>query len=120
MVRRLPAVLLLLVALVTAVSHVCAQPTHGHADVHHDHGAPAPVSAGGGGHHHSDADAAHIASCDAIGARAVSLLPAMPTTVVASPRFEEAVGASGRTATAPMRPSGVSPPLFLLHAALLI
>jgi hypothetical protein len=119
-IRRFPAVLLLLVAVVTALSHVCAQPAHGHADVQHDHGAAAPASGAGGAHHDSGADAVHIASCDAVGARVISLPPAMLAAVFASPRVEAGPAAGGRTRTAPARPCGVSPPLFLLHAALLI
>jgi hypothetical protein len=112
--RRFPAVLLLLTAVVTGLSHVCGELAHGDGG-HHDHAAATPAPAADHG-----SDSLHAASCDAVGGRAVSVPPAVVASILAPAGFQIAPGADGRPAPGPERPTGTSPPIFLLHAALLI
>jgi hypothetical protein len=122
----LPAVGLLAVAFFVAFTHVCVWPTHAHAGASHRHDVAATPDAAAtpDGHdespHHPDGDAVHVASCDAVGTAAVSLHHGPPVSAVGvfgAPLVTELRGA----ARAPeVRPPGASPPLFLLHAALLI
>jgi len=120
MVGRLPAVSLLAVAFFVAFTHVCVWPTHAHAGASHRHDVAATPDGHDESPHHPDGDAVHVASCDAVGTAAVSLPPAPPVSdvgVFGTPLVTELRGA----ARAPeVRPPGASPPLFLLHAALLI
>ncbi|HEV8616116.1 MAG TPA: hypothetical protein VGU22_11550 [Methylomirabilota bacterium] len=108
--------LLFVIGIVAIVGHVCALPTHTH------------VSAAAGTHGHADAadsregepseDAVHAASCDAV-RTPTSTVPA-PVGIVA--RYIEPHETVRSTAARRAAPVAVmfSPPLFLLHAALLI
>jgi hypothetical protein len=105
---------LVAVIAIMVVGHVCASPFHAHAGAiatHEEHDS----------HHGSDDadhDAIHAGSCEALksaGAAldAVVLVPVGPATVLIERRADRP------TAGEPATVSG-SPPLFLLHAALLI
>ena len=122
-VGRLPAVVLLAVALVVALSHVCAWPAHTHAAAHDSHHAAAPTDGATESDHHPDADPVHVASCDALGT-AVASPPPPPAAAAASPvgapDLPLVIAWRGAAVAARGRPSGTSPPLFLLHAAFLI
>jgi hypothetical protein len=109
--------LLFVIGIVAIFGHVCALPTHTH------------VSAAAGTHGHADAadsregepseDAVHAASCDAV-RTPTSTVPAPVAIVVA--RYIEPHETVRSTAARRAAPVAVmfSPPLFLLHAALLI
>ena len=104
---RSSALVLLLVAVAAVFSHICVLPGHTHdGDAHHDAG------------HEHPGDAIHAASCDAVSATAPGIVPpalASRVAVVASV-------AAGERHERPIATPSVasSPPLFLLHAALLI
>jgi len=117
MSRVRPAVLLILaMAICAMISHVCA-PVVGHV---------MPVMTHDGGHHHHDApagddhpgDSFHAASCEAL----------RPGTVQAPPiPIGPTVGAMVCTSLPlraveprPVAAATNSPPIFLLHAALLL
>jgi hypothetical protein len=119
-VGRPAALLLLVIALVAAFVHLCVLPqdTRG-AD--HDTHASAHGAADPASHHgSSEGGHAHVASCDALGApkagsAAMPVAPAVVSCVAPVATERPAPGA-----VAEVRPTGTSPPLFLLHAALLI
>jgi hypothetical protein len=107
--------LLLLISLVTLVGHVCALPAHGEPRAEpagHQHGQPAAPQDG-----HDDADTVHAASCDAVRTTAPTIAaPALTAGHVAGQ-------SEMRPLTRPFVRRTVAPampPLFLLHAALLI
>ena len=95
---------------------------HVHAAGHDSHGPKTPADGAGEAHHHHspDADPVHVASCDVVGTPSASS-PAMPLVWAAAwtdvPIVSDRLGAA---VVAEVRPGGTSPPLFLLHAALLI
>jgi hypothetical protein len=100
---------LLIVAIIAILGHVCVLPVHAHAipvEGHESHGE-SPTD-----------DSVHTASCDALkGTSATpSIVPATTWTalVVVEPF------ALRRFDTAPAAAHAESPPLFLLHASLLI
>jgi hypothetical protein len=100
------------IAIAMGVSHICAVPFHAYA------GALTPHE--GHGSHHGDAtgdDATHAASCEAVktpaGASGVAVLA--PVGAVASPAPPPRYRAERDGAVV-----WGSPPLFLLHAVLLI
>jgi hypothetical protein len=105
------AAALLIVAIVAALGHICVLPVHAHA---------VPIE--GHGSHDDDAseNSVHTASCDAL--RTASATPSIvlvPTTVPAI--NVEPVSLKGHAFdAAPLSAHPHSPPLFLLHAALLI
>lgn len=106
------AVLLLFVALLAAVLHVCVLPV----------GAHAPASGAHDGHHEHESGAAgegvHAASCDlAAGTRGVPTAAPVPVPQT-GPTVASIIVSPAVAPTAPAPPD--SPPLFLLHAALLI
>lgn len=107
--QELVAVAMLIIAIVAVLGHVCVLPVHAHAapaESHDSHGdEPGDNSV-------------HTASCDALKSTSAAALivPAAawsPLVAVeaAGPRLFDA---------APSRSRAESPPLFLLHAALLI
>jgi hypothetical protein len=100
---------LLLLLAFTLVGHICALP---HGDDHH-----AAVPHDSGGHDH-DADAVHVASCDGVR----STPPSCPCAPQVTTLLDvEAVASRVARLAVPHRPRPwSSPPLFLLHAALLI
>jgi hypothetical protein len=107
--RRGPAVLLF-IAVAIVLSHVCALPTHAHADqpaAHTSHGSD-PAHEG-----------VHGASCEAVKPTASSAVPAglpQAATVESTAITLQTVPAARDR----VPDSRSSPPLFLLHAALLI
>ena len=107
--------LVLLIAVVALVSHVCALPAHAHAGrtsgVHHDMDSAAPHDGEEPGH------GVHAASCDAVKAPAPTVMvPAATVTRVATVHQSRGIVQSFID---PVKFSG-TPPLFLLHLVLLI
>ena len=103
---------LLAVACVVALAHVCVLPTHGHA------ATVAPAASHDHDSHHDD-EALHSASCDAVRAASVSVpTPIIPVSLVAYPDDSRCRIPANVSSAAPT--PAPSPPLFLLHAALLI
>jgi hypothetical protein len=103
------AAALLIIAIIALLGHVCVLPVHAHMVPAEDHGS-----------HGDDPEdnSVHAASCDAL--RSTS---AAPLTVPAATWTPLAIvePVSGRLFdTHPLRAHAESPPLFLLHAALLI
>jgi hypothetical protein len=102
---------LLLVAFAILLSHVCARPTHAHDAVPASHTS----------HAHdpdTESDAVHAASCEALKPDGTSAVP-LASSHAAFDRLRLAVPAGSVTCGPVPRPT-TSPPLFLLHAALLI
>jgi hypothetical protein len=97
--------LLLMIAFVVALAHICALPSHSYAE-----GVPA----------HSDdgADGMHAASCDAV--RPVPTAVPMPVVVASLPLRIERLDATTVTTSRTLVLPTASPPLFLLHSSLLI
>jgi hypothetical protein len=102
------AAALLIVAIIAVLGHVCVLPGHTHILPVEDHGS------------HGDAadDSVHAASCDALKSTSAtpSIVPVASWSplVAVEPLKLRVFDASPATAYAE------SPPLFLLHAALLI
>jgi hypothetical protein len=100
----------LLLAVAMLVGHICVLPTHGHVETAPWHGDEAQPQ---------DADeAVHAGSCEALPSSGMACpVLTIPAFVVATPvnPLNQWVG---RSVMSP-RPTP-SPPLFLLHAALLI
>ena len=108
--RRLSSWLLVGVALFVVLGHICAAPFHAHAGAVTTHSEDHPESG-------SD-EAAHGGSCEALRADSAVDAPALLPTGIVLPvvRNLEALHPHPTSAPAPAS----SPPLFLLHAALLI
>jgi hypothetical protein len=107
---------LVAIALLAVLGHVCVLPGHVHAATpssHHPSAAPESH------HEHSDGDGVHAASCEAIRSGAANA--GTPTLVATSPRppaFDNVVDTPLRVAES--APPTSSPPLYLTHRALLI
>ena len=102
---------LLILSALMLTGHICVLPTHHHVETAPWHGD---------GHHPQDADEAmHAGSCEALPSAGITCQvgPIVSAFVVATP-VEPLQGRVGRGDISP-RPT-LSPPLFLLHAALLI
>lgn len=102
----------LILSLLLLTGHVCVLPTHGHAE-------PVPMPAGAGHSHDGGAgDGVHGASCEALRSSwgSATVAPSAVTVVadVVAP-CRRWIGRSDTPKTV-----ATSPPLFLLHAALLI
>jgi hypothetical protein len=101
----------LLLAVVMLVGHICVLPTHGHVAAAPGHGDEAQP--------HDDDEAVHAGSCEALPSSGIacSAVGAISAFVVATPvePLKQSVGRRGM----PSVPTP-SPPLFVLHAALLI
>lgn len=100
--------LLLVVAVLVMVGHVCALPLDALAFAHHEDR--------GGSPEHGDV---HLASCEVAAGKTyaapiadLSWTPANPVAMVVEPRPEASTGSSDRRRD--------RPPLFLLHGSLLI
>jgi hypothetical protein len=105
------ATALLILAIVAVLGHICVLPVHAHA---------VPVE-GHSSHDDGGSDnSVHTASCDALKtASATPSIVLVPTTVPAI--NVEPVSLKGHAFdAAPVSAHPASPPLFLLHAALLI
>ena len=102
--------LLLVVAAVTVLGHICAAPFHAHAGAVTTHSEDHPERG-------SD-EAAHGGSCEALRRTAHVDVPSLPALRLDIVLLTELLGAT--TLEAPLPAPDTSPPLFLLHAALLI
>jgi hypothetical protein len=101
--RYLPSVTVLALLALTLVGHVCALPLHDH---------PATED------QHDGADSVHGASCEVV--RSTSSATGCPVVDVAL-LVDRPLDDGSRALQISSRPLSVhSPPLFLLHAALLI
>lgn len=102
------AAALLVIAIIAVLGHVCVLPVHAHIVPAEDHGS----------HGDTTADSVHTASCDALKSTAAtpSIVPVATSTPVV------VIEQSARHLVDIARTSGrsESPPLFLLHASLLI
>ena len=108
--RRLSFWLLLSVAIFTVLAHICATPFHAHAGAVTTHAEDHPE--------HGSDEAAHGGSCEAQRPSFSLDAPALQATGAALP-FVDDWRSSPRPA--PLAPEPLSsPPLFLLHTALLI
>jgi hypothetical protein len=108
--------MMLLVAVVAFAGHVCVLP-HAHAADVHVHEADLPAEAASSQHDHSSADeAAHAASCSGL---RVSQAPVL-TPALRSELASAAVDRRGAAHAVVVAPTFTAPPLFLLHASLLI
>jgi hypothetical protein len=117
---RRPHWLLITVALLLAMGHVCALPGHAHA-------APPPVDGEADEHRHPtpeghrhpspNADESHLEACEGLRSAAAQLV----VVFVTAPAPLTLTRTTG-DARSHQRPSFVaaSPPLFLLHASLRI
>jgi len=100
---------LLVLLAFTLIGHICALP---HGD---DHAASPPENAG---HHHDGGDSLHVASCE--GVRPVSpSSPCAPQVAVSIMAYVAPAPIARASLSRRPRPTS-SPPLFLLHASLLI
>jgi len=102
---------LVTIAVATVFGHVCALPLHVHAGTvttHDDHSGAAA----------EETDAVHAGSCDAVKTPTVTsdLLVAM--AAAPTPVLDSTVARLVRSKPVPI--ATASPPLFLLHASLLI
>lgn len=108
--RRACSIVLVAVAAFVVMGHICAGPIHAHAGALTTHSEDHPE--------HGSDEAAHGGSCEALRTTANLDLPALPAA-----RLDVVIVAVLRdaaTAPAAAPTPDASPPLFLLHAALLI
>ena len=108
MTRPTSSVLLVAVAILMVMGHICAGPLHAHAGMVTTHSEDHPQRG-------SD-EAAHGGSCEALRATPNIDLPALPATRLEVVRLTAIQPALAKPLPAP----DTSPPLFLLHAVLLI
>jgi len=100
--------LLVAVAVVVVMGHICVGPFHAHAGTVTTHSEDHPERG-------SD-EATHGGSCEALGASPNIDLPALPVARLQVLPLTAILTATARPLPAP----DASPPLFLLHAVLLI
>jgi hypothetical protein len=105
--------ILLILSLLLLTGHVCVLPTHGHAEP-----AARPADADRS-HDGGEGDGAHGASCEALRSSWVGSPTVAPSAVAV---VADVVAPCRRWIGCSDAPKAVasSPPLFLLHAALLI
>ena len=108
MTRPASSILLVAVAILMVMGHVCAGPLHAHAGTVTTHSEDHPERG-------SD-EAAHGGSCEALRATPDVDLPALPVARLELARLPVMLPAIAR----PLPSPDTSPPLFLLHAVLLI
>jgi hypothetical protein len=121
---RVLRVLLVGFAVISVVAHICALPELGHATslddrdrpaTSHHHGAPDAGDAATPG------DALHGASCEVAAARTASTYaPAPELTITRLPAVIDTLSTFTVVRRTPPASSFSPPPLFLLHASLLI
>jgi hypothetical protein len=102
------AAALLVVAIIAVLGHVCVLPVHAHSVPAEDHGS----------HGDTTADSVHTASCDAL--KSASATPSIVPDATSTPVVVIEEGARHLVDTARTSGRSESPPLFLLHASLLI
>jgi hypothetical protein len=108
MTGRMSSLVVVVIAVLTVLGHVCAGPLHAHAGAVTSHAQDHDAS-------HND-EAAHGGSCEALQTAPSVAMPALPVT-----RLEAVVLTAAPTAVAAPAPAPcASPPLFLLHVVLLI
>jgi hypothetical protein len=110
--RHVPlAVALSIVAITAVMAHVCVLPVHAHA---------VPIEGHGSHDADSSENSVHTASCDALktGSPTLSMIPIAASSSVIGVEPFSPKGHAVAAALVGGRPD--SPPLFLLHAALLI
>ena len=106
--RRLSSWLLVGVAVLVVLGHICALPVHAHAGIVTTHAEDHPE--------HGSDGTAHGGSCEALKATSNIALAALPAV-----RVDVALLMALLTeAAAPSTTPAESPPLFLLHAVLRI
>jgi hypothetical protein len=101
-------------AVAVLLGHICAAPLEAAAVPFVDHHAP-----GAGHHHEADGEAIHAGSCELARPPAGSSFTGVPS-LSALVRYEVPVQRVERLFSLPVAPHATSPPLFLLHATLLI
>jgi hypothetical protein len=102
---------LLIVSIIAMLAHVCVLPIHAHA---------VPVEGHGSHDDSSSENSVHTASCEAVKTASVAA-PIIPVVTSAPVVEVEPVSLKGHVFDAgPVSAHPDSPPLFLLHAALLI
>src|SRR5215813_14602910 len=106
--HRTSALFLVAIAVFVVLGHICAAPFHAHAGALTTHSEDHPERG-------SD-EAAHGGSCEALRATPNIDLPALPAVRLDVLPLRAILTAIARPITAP----DTSPPLFLLHAVLLI
>jgi hypothetical protein len=105
--------ILVLAAIAVLLGHICAVPVDAEAvPLSHHHGADT-------GHEHDGGETVHAGSCEMAAASSAPWSSAGPSWS-ALPRPEVPVPRRARAAALPVAPHATSPPLFLVHAALLI
>jgi len=110
--RQIRAWLVLLVAIGAVLGHVCLMPLHTHAD------EAASATPSPGGHDDSDGRAVYRASCEALPTAPAQLPPSARVVSTLAPPPPPIAREAARVSAPVFRVE--SPPLFLLHAALLI
>jgi hypothetical protein len=104
------AAALLIIAVLAVLGHVCVLPAHAHA---------VPVEGHGSHDNDSSDNSVHTASCDAL--KTTSATPSIVLVATSVPVVDvEPVSLKGHVFDAAAVGHPDSPPLFLLHAALLI
>jgi hypothetical protein len=102
------AAALLIIAIIAVLGHVCVLPVHAHVVPVEDHGS----------HGDATADSVHTASCDAL--KSTSATPAIVPVATSTPVVVIEQSVRHLVDTARTNGRSESPPLFLLHASLLI
>jgi hypothetical protein len=108
MTSRASSIFLVAIAILVVMGHICAGPFHAHAGAVTTHSEDHPERG-------SD-EAAHGGSCEALKATPNIDLPALPAARLDVMQLTAISTAIARPLPAP----DTSPPLFLLHAVLLI
>jgi hypothetical protein len=108
--RSLLSGAILLLLAITLVGHVCVLPLHDHDQPVTSHHAEE--------HDHDGGGAVHVASCEAL--RSAPLASPGVVHITTALRSDVAVLATGRIPLTRRSQPSSSPPLFLLHASLLI
>jgi hypothetical protein len=108
MTCRASSIFLVAIAILVVMGHICAGPFHAHAGTVTTHSEDHPERGGD--------EATHGGSCEALRATPNIDLPALPVVRLDVLPLTAILTAIARPVPAP----NTSPPLFLLHAVLLI
>jgi hypothetical protein len=101
---------LLVLSVVMLTGHICVLPTHGHVEA-----APSHADAE---HSHDVDESMHAASCEALPSSWITCQAVLTISASAVSVYVEPTNRSVSRGISPL--PTISPPLFLLHAALLI